>query len=42
MTRERLAALRDSYYKENATADEVAYGEVRFSMNQGDYQKPIL
>lgn len=41
MTQERLADLRSAYFKENATADEVAYGEVRFSMNQGDYQKPI-
>ncbi|CAN0540007.1 unnamed protein product, partial [Laminaria digitata] len=41
MTRETLSRLRDSYYKENRTADEIAYGEVHFSMNSGDYKKPI-
>jgi len=41
MTDETLTALRSSYYQENRTADEVAYGEVRFSMNEGDYMEPI-
>ncbi|MEO1267229.1 MAG: hypothetical protein AAFX99_03960 [Myxococcota bacterium] len=41
MTRETLADLRRSYYQENSTDAVVRYGEVHFSMNAGDYQKPI-
>ncbi len=41
MTRETLAALRSRYFEENSTADVIRYGDVRFSMNAGDYQKPI-
>ena len=36
MTHDALTGLRRSYYEENRTADEIAYGEVRFSMNEGD------
>ena len=42
MTREALTDLRHSYYQENRTAAAIAYGDVHFSMNAGDYQKPIL
>ncbi len=41
MTRDELSALRQSYYQENRTDDAVAYGDVRFSMNEGDYAKPL-
>lgn len=33
--------LRSSYFSENATDDHVDYGDVYFSMNAGDYMKPI-
>ena len=41
MTHETLSDLRDTYREENKTANEVAYGKVHFSMNEGDYKKPI-
>lgn len=41
MTDEMLKDLRDSYYKENKTEEFVDYGKVHFSMNMGDYEKPI-
>lgn len=41
MTEKTLKDLRDSYYKENITEEKVQYGKVRFSMNSGDYKKPI-
>lgn len=34
--------LRDLYYRENSTTDPVHYGEVLFSMNQGDYLQPVI
>lgn len=33
--------LRNSYYKENISEDVIEYGKVHFSMNLGDYEKPI-
>lgn len=36
-----LSELRTSYYEENTTEKKIHYQEVHFSMNQGDYQKPI-
>ena len=33
--------LKSSYYKENKTENIIKYGKVHFSMNSGDYQKPI-
>ncbi|WP_343618413.1 hypothetical protein [Flavobacterium sp.] len=33
--------LRDSYYQENMTEKNVEYGKIYFSMNSGDYEKPI-
>ncbi len=41
MTAETMADLRTSYYQENTTKDQIAYGKVHFSMNSGDYLKPL-
>lgn len=41
MTYETLTELRGTYREENLSDERVAYGDVRFSMNQGDYQRPI-
>lgn len=41
MTNVTMANLRDSYYKENKLETVVDYGKVHFSMNSGDYKKPI-
>lgn len=37
-----MEELRDSYYEENKSEKIVKYGKVHFSMNSGDYKKPIL
>lgn len=42
MDTENLEDLRSSYYEENKTVKRVNYGKVHFSMNTGDYKKPIL
>ena len=42
MTEDTMTSLRDSYYEENKTEHKVKYGKVHFSMNLGDYKKPIL
>lgn len=42
MTKETLSELRDTYYEENVSERKIAYGKVHFSMNSGDYQKPIF
>ena len=39
---ENMLDLRDAYYKENKYQSHVDYGTVHFSMNSGDYKKPIL
>ncbi|RKR10762.1 hypothetical protein C8C83_2449 [Flavobacterium sp. 90] len=41
MTPEMMTDLRNSYYEENSTEKKVEYGKVHFSMNSGDYEKPI-
>lgn len=41
MTQETMNILRDSYYEENKTEKMVKYGKIHFSMNTGDYKKPI-
>lgn len=41
ITLETVANLRRSYLQENKTDNQVEYGKVHFSMNAGDYQKPI-
>jgi hypothetical protein len=42
MTEETLAELRSSYLEENKTEKFVEYGKVHFSMNLGDYLKPLF
>ncbi|MCF2219082.1 hypothetical protein H9Q08_07175 [Chryseobacterium sp. PS-8] len=42
MTPEMQAELRNSYYEENMTENKVNYKTTHFSMNLGDYEKPIL
>lgn len=41
MTEETMNDLRSSYLKENKTEEIVKYKKIRFSMNSGDYKKPI-
>jgi hypothetical protein len=41
MTDETMNSLKGSYIEENQTENRIEYGEVHFSMNLGDYQKPI-
>jgi len=41
MTSEMLEDLRNSYYQENTTKSIIDYGKIHFSMNSGDYEKPI-
>lgn len=41
MREETMQNLKDSYYEENKTENIIKYGKVHFSMNMGDYQKPI-
>jgi len=40
-TPETMADLRTTYFEENSSENRVEYGKVHFSMNTGDYQKPI-
>lgn len=42
MTTEMMADLRNSYYEENKYEKKVEYGKIHFSMNSGDYEKPIF
>ncbi len=42
MTLETQEELRDFYYEENRTEKIVEYGKIHFSMNAGDYEKPIF
>ena len=41
MTPTTIMDLKDSYVEENQTENRIQYGKVHFSMNLGDYQKPI-
>lgn len=41
MTEETMNDLRSSYYKENISEETIKYGKIRFSMNSGDYERPI-
>lgn len=42
-TKEGLKELRDLYFKENTTTDVVDYRDkFFFSMNDGDYKKPLI
>jgi len=38
----QMSWLRQKYAEENATAASIDYGDVLFSMNKGDYAKPLL
>lgn len=42
MTEETMINLRDSYYEENISEKKIEYGKIHFSMNSGDYEKPIF
>lgn len=37
-----IKKIRDLYFKENTTDEVIDYGNVYFSMNSGDYKKPIV
>jgi len=41
-TPEKIKQLRNMYKKENVTTDIIEYDELNFSMNEGDYTKPLL
>ncbi|MEY3442955.1 MAG: hypothetical protein RLZZ519_1236, partial [Bacteroidota bacterium] len=41
MTPETMNSLKESYVEEKQTERRIQYGKVHFSMNRGDYQKPI-
>jgi len=42
MSDENMSNLKNSYQEENQTTHKIEYGKVDFSMNEGDYQKPIF
>ncbi|MGE8434734.1 hypothetical protein [Chryseobacterium joostei] len=42
MTPELQEELRNSYYEENISEKMMEYGKIHFSMNSGDYEKPIF
>ena len=42
MTSESIKNLKTAYIEENKTENLVEYGKVHFSMNLGDYEKPIF
>jgi hypothetical protein len=42
MTPELQEQLKKSYYEENISEKIIEYGKVYFSMNSGDYEKPIF
>lgn len=42
MTDDTRQELKDSYYEENISEKNIQYGKVHFSMNKGDYEKPIF
>jgi hypothetical protein len=42
ITEEDRASLKQLYYQENSTQEQVFYPHMPFSMNQGDYQQPNL
>jgi hypothetical protein len=41
MTHETMTHVKHLYFEENRTENSIQYGDVLFSMNAGDYQKPI-
>lgn len=42
MSLDTMVDLRNSYYEENISEKKVEYGKIHFSMNSGDYEKPIF
>lgn len=42
MNSELQEELRSSYYEENVSEKMMEYGKIHFSMNSGDYEKPII
>jgi len=41
ITEENKKKLQDLYYEENVTDNKIDYGFIDFSMNDGDYKKPM-
>jgi hypothetical protein len=39
---EGVKRLKELYYKENATAEIIDYDKFYFSLNKGDYMKPLV
>ena len=42
MTPDTQEELRESYREENKSEEMIRYGKIHFSMNAGDYEKPIF
>lgn len=42
ITADDVSHLKSIYYKENLTSDPVEYDKIYFSMNSGDYKKPLI
>ncbi|KFF07887.1 hypothetical protein [Flavobacterium hydatis] len=42
MTSDTMIDLRNSYYEENMSEKKIEYGKIHFSMNSGDYERPIF
>ncbi|MEM0578572.1 hypothetical protein [Flavobacterium polysaccharolyticum] len=42
MTSDTMIDLRNSYYEENISENKIEYGKIHFSMNSGDYERPIF
>ena len=41
MTHEGMVELKAKYREENTSVERIAYGPVDFSMNEGDYERPL-
>jgi hypothetical protein len=41
-TDENITELKNFYYKENLTTENIIYPDFDFSMNRGDNKKPII
>jgi hypothetical protein len=37
-----MKTLKDTYFKENTSDEIIDYGEINFSLNKGDYLKPLV
>lgn len=38
----KIVRLKDLYYRENVTSEKIIYTEFNFSLNKGDYLKPLV